>query len=503
VDQELNTAWNDTVWILQNWTLTREYYIDHVALFNASTLYTPGINLYDFPLQVGERWWSNGTATGWYKDQLGNHTQSSPSSFQILRTVINQTTVTVPAGTFQTFLVADYRNGGTQLREYRWFSTQAKTSVKVEFFDFYTGAVFDSYVMTSYSLVPTPKPFLAIVNLSPNPVMPEQQVRLDFTATEPGAIVTASWVDWGDGSTPDVIFNMTSGSMCAASPNCAINIGDVVLVRAQDPSTIVDGSIILFRPYLDHPEFLVLHRVVEIFSPANSGYNQYGFVTKGDANGIIDAWVDFPNGIPASHVVGVYQSTFQAQNVPGARYDTHVYADLDNSASRTYLVQVNATDETGDISQASASQTINDPLPAATIGHISASHMTIGTAFSFTVSANDPDGSLTSLSIQWGDGTSTLDNQPNTPTSETHTYNAAGEYIIKIIATDSHGATSQAGTTTITVSAQPSPSAPQPTIFGLPQLVFYGVAAALATIVTTTVAFKTRKKSAKPEESIR
>jgi len=78
--------------------------------------------------------------------------------------VVNETTVTVPAGTFDTFLVVEYTRSGTLLHEYRWFSTQAKTSVKWENFDQNTGVVSDSYLMTSYSLAATNP---TILGLSP------------------------------------------------------------------------------------------------------------------------------------------------------------------------------------------------------------------------------------------------------------------------------------------------------------------------------------------------
>ena len=162
MDQEANSAWNDTVWLNQYWNLSREYYLDHTTPFNYSYLYTPALQLYPFPLEAGKSWWWNSTITGWYKDQFGNHTLTGP--FSNLRNVVNETMVTVPAGTFDTFLVVEYTRSGTLLHEYRWFSIQAKTSVKWESFDQNMGAVSDSYVMTSYSLaVPNP----TILGLSP------------------------------------------------------------------------------------------------------------------------------------------------------------------------------------------------------------------------------------------------------------------------------------------------------------------------------------------------
>lgn len=153
VDQETNSAWNDTVWLNQDWNLSREYYVNRTTPFNYSYAYTPAIQLYPFPLEAGKSWWWNTTVTGWNTDQFGNHTQTS--QFSNLRKVVNETIVTVPAGTFDTFLVVEYTRSGTLLHEYRWFSTQVKTSVKWESFDQNTGVVSDSYVMTSYSLAVT------------------------------------------------------------------------------------------------------------------------------------------------------------------------------------------------------------------------------------------------------------------------------------------------------------------------------------------------------------
>jgi len=160
VDQENNSAWNDTVVLTEDWNLSREYFADHTTPFNSSNFYTPALHLYQFPLQTGESWWWNGSISGWYKDLSGNHTETG--NFSVMRKVINQTTVTVPAGNFDTFLVAGYINNGTVLNQYRWFSTDAKTSVKWLTFDIHTSAVLNSYVMTSYSLAMVPNP-------SPNP----------------------------------------------------------------------------------------------------------------------------------------------------------------------------------------------------------------------------------------------------------------------------------------------------------------------------------------------
>src|SRR2546427_12626991 len=75
---------------------------------------------------------------------------SKPDS--ILREVINETTVNVHAGSFDTFLVAEYGQTGTVLDGYLWFSLQADTSVKGESLTS-TGEVIDSRELISYRIV--------------------------------------------------------------------------------------------------------------------------------------------------------------------------------------------------------------------------------------------------------------------------------------------------------------------------------------------------------------
>jgi signal peptidase I len=111
------------------------------------------------------------------------------------------------------------------------------------------------------------------------------------------------------------ILVVSSGSMCQRlNPDlhtnaCTLEIGALIVIRGEGPSTITNGTIIIFRPYSSTPDYLVVHRVINIYPPIRSVYGQYTFWTEGDANGIADQW-DQPNGgIPGSQVVGVYQYT--------------------------------------------------------------------------------------------------------------------------------------------------------------------------------------------------
>ncbi len=123
---------------------------------------------------------------------------------------------------------------------------------------------------------------------------------------------------------------VSSGSMCQRLTNtsvdkCTLAIGDLIVIRGQDPSTIVasnvatpgvvpNGSIIVFRPpapWSNDPNYLVVHRVIG----AQKTGSGYFFETRGDSNGAAcncaaanDPW-DSSGGVPAANVVGVYQYT--------------------------------------------------------------------------------------------------------------------------------------------------------------------------------------------------
>ncbi len=128
---------------------------------------------------------------------------------------------------------------------------------------------------------------------------------------------------------------VSSGSMCQRLTNptidkCTLAIGDLIVIRGQDPSTIVPtcagdanytctsqptGTIIVFRPpapFSNDPNFLVVHRVVAE-QLTSQGYR---FFTRGDSNGgscycqsANDPWDSGSLGVPASNIVGIYQYT--------------------------------------------------------------------------------------------------------------------------------------------------------------------------------------------------
>jgi len=84
---------------------------------------------------------------------------------------------------------------------------------------------------------------------------------------------------------------VSSGSMIPT-----LNVGDIILVRGADPSTITVGTIIIFHSPYDY-QMPIVHRVIAISNEGNSIF----FQTKGDNNPGPDGW-----SVPAQNLMGVY-----------------------------------------------------------------------------------------------------------------------------------------------------------------------------------------------------
>ncbi len=134
-----------------------------------------------------------------------------------------------------------------------------------------------------------------------------------------GIVILAAVAIWGGVklglNTEYPVLVVSSPSMCPPG-SCTLAVGDLIVIRGQDPSTIQKGpdcstmryvetskygSIIVFRPDPSRPDYLVVHRVREIHGNQTVGFS---FRTEGDNNNGCDSWI-----IPASRVVGVYQYT--------------------------------------------------------------------------------------------------------------------------------------------------------------------------------------------------
>ena len=130
-----------------------------------------------------------------------------------------------------------------------------------------------------------------------------------------GIIILAAIAVWGGIrlalNTPYPVLVVSSSSMCQAdhpelhTSACTLPVGALIVIRGVDPSTIANGSIIVFMNDPSNPGFLVVHRVIGIVPASGSVYDQVSFKTKGDANGGADCWTPTCY-VPGSWVQGVY-----------------------------------------------------------------------------------------------------------------------------------------------------------------------------------------------------
>src|SRR2546425_12368005 len=140
--------------------------------------------------------------------------------------------------------------------------------------------------------------------------------------------------------------------------SCTLAMGDLLFSQPENPTTIVNGSIIIFRPYPAEPTFLVAHRVIKIIPATESVYSQITFWTEGDANDVPDAWNQANAGIPAGQVVAVYKSPLPSPESPSSRYDTHTYSTVGS-----YTIIITAADNSGSASHVTSSPlNVSSPL---------------------------------------------------------------------------------------------------------------------------------------------
>jgi PKD repeat protein len=138
-----------------------------------------------------------------------------------------------------------------------------------------------------------------------------------------------------------------------------------------------------------------------------------------------------PDGAIASTVID-----FGDGFIAGAATASHAYAK-----PGTYTAKVTVTDGYGASASTSSTVVVTNRAPIARI-NLSATSLWLGTSLSVNSSgSSDPDGSIVSTKISFGDGTSI------SGTSATRTYLAAGTYTVTVTVTDDSGASSSASAT--------------------------------------------------------
>ncbi|HLC10781.1 MAG TPA: PKD domain-containing protein, partial [Candidatus Bathyarchaeia archaeon] len=188
---------------------------------------------------------------------------------------------------------------------------------------------------------------------------------------------------------------------------------------------------------------------------------------------------------PDGTIVG-YAWDFGDGSTGSGATPTHSY-----SIAGTYSVKLNVTDNSGSTQVSTQTVTITDRPPILTLTQ-SSTTATSGQAIVITISASDPDGTIATTTVNWGDGISDTISGP--PTTDSHTYSLAtgtpsATYTIAVTVHDNSGSTVSATSNPITVQQiQSSSNVSFP-------LYYFGILAALiaALLIGTFIAFRRHK----------
>src|SRR5207244_3103298 len=159
---------------------------------------------------------------------------------------------------------------------------------------------------------------------------------------------------------------------------------------------------------------------------------------------------------------------------PSANYETHRFLSTGITKAPTITRTVTATNTAGPGS-GTTTETVNDRPPTVTISSVT-SPVNTGQMVRRTFHAGDVDGTISSLSVNWGDGTS-ADVLPGTATSDSHSYTTTASspskvFTVTVTAIDNSGSTGQA-LVSVTVNDRPPITSvtgvsPNPALAGQP-----------------------------------
>src|SRR6266568_269416 len=282
-------------------------------------------------------------------------------------------------------------------------------------------------------------PAVAAPNVSPNPANTGQTVTATFTATDPDGTVSSISVNWGDGtaadSLPGTATSDTHSYVSAGSFTITITATDNSGNTGQNTGSVTIQAVAVPTVTVNSP----------IPNPANTGATVTVTFTVTSSVTVTGISVNWGDGTAADSLAGTATS------------DTHVYANTGSAKSQVFTITVTATNSAGPGS-GTTTETVNDRPPVVTISTVSPNPADTGATVTVTFTATDPDGTIASISVNWGDGTA-LDSLAGTATSDTHIYANTGSaksqvFTITVTATDNSGSTGSA-TTSETVNDRP------------------------------------------------
>ena len=269
-------------------------------------------------------------------------------------------------------------------------------------------------------------PPVASFNPSPSSAPTGTAINLDGTASyDPdGSVTTWSW-NFGDG-------NSGLGSTTSHTYNTAGIYTITLTVTDNSGSTGTTTSQVTIT---DRPP-------VASFTPSSTTAPTGSSIS-------IDGTASYdPDG-----TVATWSWNFGDGNSGVGSTTAHSY-----SAAGTFTVTLTVTDNSGFTASTSIQISVTDRPP--TVSFVpSTTTPSSGQSVTVSITATDPDGSVATIRVDWGDGT--VHTLSGAATSDSHTYSSAATsktYTIGITATDNAALASNAATSTISVPSSSSSS---------------------------------------------
>jgi len=266
-------------------------------------------------------------------------------------------------------------------------------------------------------------PITSVTGVSPNPALAGQPVSVSFSTSDPDGTVSSIIVNWGDGSPSDSL----AGTAASDTHTYASGGNFIISVTATDNSGSSSTGTISESVNAPLAPAVTISNVSP--NPASTGQAVTVTFTVSSTTSVSGVTVNWGDGTTES-LAG------------SATSDIHLYTSTGNVQTRTFTIAVTATNAAGSGS-AATNVSVNDQPPTITLTGVSPNPANTGTTVTATFSSTDSDGTVSSISVNWGDGTS-VHNLAGTATSDTHAYPVSGNFTITIVATDNSGSISQA-----------------------------------------------------------
>jgi PKD repeat protein len=307
-----------------------------------------------------------------------------------------------------------------------------------------------------------------VVSFTPSPSTANtgQSITLSITVSDPDGTIVSTRVDWGDSIVQLYSGAITSASHSYASTGASTSKIFTIIITGTDnnASYTSTSSQVTINDRIPAPSFNPSSTAL------STGQNVTLTISATDPDGTVTALkVDWGDG-----TIDTLSGT--------ATSDTHSYSSTGTSTSNIFTITVNATDNSGSTGKYSSQVTVSDRPPVITFTSSPASVST-GQTVTVSITSSDPDGTISSTKVDWGDGT--IDTLTGAPQRDTHQYTSTGSassktFVIVITAKDNSGSTSAQSTSTVSVQASSQSSSGN---LSLPLYYFAILAAVVAALL--------------------